>query len=96
MTKFVFALLFILVPFTYQLFHCVNVYKDCNWMNNPKIEHCLYGDDEDCYLCEDNYSYSEDHSRCINVANCAEFDSEDKCTKYNYYYNFNEKKPMCC
>lgn len=61
-------------------------------MNNPKVEHCLYGDDEDCYLCEDNYSYSEAHSRCINVANCAQFDTEDNCIKCNYYYNFNEDK----
>lgn len=91
MKNITFTLLLILVPLTYQLYHCVNSYKTCA-PNSPKVANCLYGYDDECLVCEENYSLSNDRTSCINVPNCAAFDSQKKCTQCNYYYNFDKDK----
>lgn len=89
-----YTLFLILISFSYQMYHCRYGYKICNTMNKPKIANCLYGDDEECTACKDNYSLSNDGTKCINIPNCAEFDDDDeedaKCIRCKNYYNFNK------
>ena len=91
-----YILFLILISFSYQINHCRYGYKYCNNMNNPKIPNCIYGDDEICIACKDNYSLSNDRTKCINIPNCALFDEdneeEEKCITCKKYYNFNEEK----
>lgn len=84
-------LLLTLVSFSYQAYHCLDSFKACNIYNNPKVEHCALGAANLCLECEDNYSASNDRSRCINIPNCASFDDEGKCLQCQNYYNFDEK-----
>ena len=89
-----YVLLLILISFCYQSDHCRIGYKYCNILNNPKIANCLYGDEETCKVCKDNYSLSNDRTKCINIPNCVLFDEDDeegeKCIRCKNYYNFNE------
>ena len=81
-------LLLILVSFSYQAFKCLDTIKVCNPYSNPSIPHCTLGASNQCLSCEENYSPSNDRTKCINVPHCSYFDSQEKCSQCNFYYNF--------
>jgi len=89
-TKYILLLAFL--SFSYQLEHCLDKSKTCNLYYNPTVEHCILGAGNQCIECKENYSPSNDKSRCIKVANCKYFDDEDNCLQCNKYYNFNAER----
>ena len=85
-------LLLILLSYSYQSYQCLQSYKTCNFYNSPQIANCIIGMPNQCLECQENYSLSNDHSRCINVPNCAHFDEEGNCEGCQNYYNFNDEE----
>lgn len=83
-------LFLILVSFSYQDFHCLQTKKTCYRLDQSTVSNCLIGVSNQCFLCEENYSKSNDRSKCINVPNCEHFDNEEegKCIQCASYYNF--------
>ena len=82
-----FILLLAIISFCYTKNHCLEVKKECLFYRST-VEHCLYGYGNICRKCEDNYSLSNDMTKCINVSNCIEFDENEKCEICDLYNNF--------
>ena len=83
-----YILLLIWVSFCYQAFKCLNTFKACNPYSNPSIPHCKLGYSTQCISCEENYSPSNDRTKCIYLPHCSYFDSQEKRSQCDFYYNF--------
>ena len=92
MLQIKYYLLIFFLSLSYQDDYCIDVFKKCNIYYNPTVEHCILGAGNMCLECEENYSPSNDKTRCINFGNCNYFDEEDKCLQCSQYYNFNANK----
>ena len=84
-TKYI--LLITLVCFCYPLKHCLQGVKICN-SYKISIPHCKEVLGNQCFVCEENYSVSNDRHECINIPNCRYFSEDGKCSNCNFYYNF--------
>ena len=84
-TKYI--LLLTVICFCYPLKHCLQSMKVCN-MYTTTVSHCSFGMGNQCLECEENYSVSNDRSKCVNVPNCRYFSEDGKCSQCDFYYNF--------
>ena len=79
-----------LVSFCYQASHCLEIKKACILYNSQPttISHCILFRGNQCLQCEENYSVYNDGTKCVNIPNCQNFESEEKCQNCTSYYNF--------
>ena len=88
MMKIKFIFLVTLFSFSLQDNHCLHSQKSCNYYAYPLVPNCKLGAFNQCRQCEENFSLSNDRTKCINVPHCDYFNEEEKCTQCESYYNF--------